>query len=295
MSASPIYTIKSGANAHPEATVLQFVTDLLKTSGILDVVNGTQFKVNQKTSPGMGVKVHLGRAYLLVSGGNGYPVHMDADDSTAVVVPANSSGNPRIDAVVLYANIGGTPATDGSGIALLMEVEGTPGASPSAPTDGAIQSTVGAGNPFIRLANLAVGAGVSTILDANITDTRTQVALRTDIINQDAWVPVSAVVGGTTNIDLSLGKKFQITMGAGNTTFALKNVPLIPKSILLKITQDVVGGRTVTWWGNLNWGAEGVPTLSTDPSVSDEIAINLLTVVSDSVNTSEGVVVKQGL
>jgi hypothetical protein len=295
MSASPIYTIKSGASAHPESSVLQFVTDLLKTTGIMDIVNGTQFKVNQKASPGMGVKVHLGRAYLLASGGNGYPVHMDTDDSSAVTVEANVSGNPRIDAVVLYVNTGGTPNSDGSGVALLKDVAGTPGASPSAPSDSTIQSSVGAGNPFIRLANLAVASGASSILDSNITDTRTQVAFRSDLLNQDAWVPVAAVVGGTTNIDLSLGKKFQVTMGAGNTTFALKNVPLIPKSFILRITQDGVGGRTVTFWGSLDWGVEGAPTLSTDPSATDEIAFNMLTVVSDSVNSSEGIIVKQGL
>lgn len=293
--ATPIYTIKSGAAAHPESTVLQFVTDLLKTTGIMDIVNGTQFKVYQKASPGMGVKVKVGRAYLLATGGNGYPVHMDADDTSAITVPANSSGNPRIDSVVLYVNTGGTPNSGGDGVALLMEVEGTAAPSPSAPTDVNIQSAVGAGNPFIRLANLAVAAGATQILDGNITDTRTQVAFRSDLLNQDAWVKVPVTVGGTTNVDLSLGKKFQITMGAGNTTLALKNVPLIPKSIIIRITQDGVGGRTVAWWGSLDWGTEGTPTLSTAVSATDEIAINFLTVVSDSVNSSEGIIVKQGL
>ena len=118
---------------------------------------------------------------------------------------------------------------------------------------------------------------------------------RSDLINHDQWVTPTVNVGGTTTLDLSQGKKFQINMGAGNTTFALLNVPLTCKSIIIRITQDSTGSELVTWFSGLSW-PDAVPiTLTTTPYKSDEIVINFLSVTSDSVNSSEGVITAQNV
>ncbi len=273
-----------------EASLLQFVTDLLKVSGVFDIT-GTQFKVT--AGSGLAVNIATGRAYLLAaSGGNGYPIINDVAISN-LAITSNGSGNPRISSIVLYQDLSGSPNSDDTNTVHVISVDGTPAASPSAPSSSTIQSAVGAGNPYIVLANVTVNSGATT--PTAIADARTQVAFRSDVLNQDAWVTPTVNVGGTTTLDLSLGKKFQINMGAGNTTFALLNVPLNCKSILVRITQDGAGGRTVTWFSGILWPNGVVPTLSASASKSDSFGINFLSVTNDTTNTSEGTVINQNV
>ncbi len=284
-------SIKSGATAITEASVLQFITDLLKASGILDTT-GTQFQVTG-SGTNLSVNVAIGRAYLLASGGNGYPIINDA--VVNVSINPNSSGNPRYTAIVLYKNLSLTPNADDTNTTFVIAVDGTAAPSPSYPNASTIQSAVGSSNPYTVLAYVLVASGATIINNGNITDARQQVAFRSDILNQDAWVTPTVNVGGTTTLDLSKGKKFQITMGAGNTTLALLNVPLNCKTIEVRITQDSSGGRTVTWFGGISWPNGVVPTLSTGANKSDSFGINFLTVTNDTTNTSEGSVIGQNI
>lgn len=88
--------------------------------------------------------------------------------------------NPRIDLVVLYIDNAvnlpdGTPSAanlDGKGVAKAKIVKGTAAATPAAPNATAIQSSVGAGNPYTVLARVRVNAGVSVIAANQITDIR---------------------------------------------------------------------------------------------------------------------------
>lgn len=185
-----IYTQKSGATAHPEASVLQFITDLLNTSGVLDLSSSNHFIVEQQSVPNMTVKVATGRAYIKDTSGNGYPVRNDA--STNVSISANSSGNSRIDALVLYIDKSATPNTDASNVAKLLVVEGTPAGSPSAPDSTAIQSAVGAGNPYTKLAHITVASGATSIATANISDQRTACTF-IDKLGAD-WIQISGTI-----------------------------------------------------------------------------------------------------
>jgi len=162
-----LFTLRSGATAHPEDAVLQFMTDLIANSGIITKAAGTtQFIVQAQGTPDMTVKVKAGRAYIKGASGNAYPVLSDAD--TSVAIGANGSGSTRVDAVVLYIDKGASANSDASNIAKLMVVQGTT----SAPSDGTVQAAVGASNPFIRLADVSVGTGVTSIVSGNITDQR---------------------------------------------------------------------------------------------------------------------------
>lgn len=169
-----IRTLRTGANAHPESNVLQFITDLINTSGVLDI-SGTQFKVSAQSSPDTTVKVSLGRAYIKATSGNAYPVIMDAD--TNVQITANASGNPRIDVLVLYIDLSASPTPTADNVAKLAVVAGTPAGSPVAPNSVAIQSAIGASNPYISLGQIAVASGFSSIVSGNITDLRTALVI----------------------------------------------------------------------------------------------------------------------
>jgi hypothetical protein len=141
------------------------------------VAGATHYAVEQQTSPDMTVKVAVGTAYVFKSdGSNAYVTKLDAVAN--VTITSNSSGNPRIDAVVIKVDLGATPNKDADNVATLVAVAGTPAASPSAPSDSAIQTAVGSGNAFYRLANVTVANGASSIATANIADTRSGVQLQ---------------------------------------------------------------------------------------------------------------------
>ena len=283
-----LQTIRGGASVTsiPEQSVLQMLTDLIKATGVLDIT-GTQLKC----TPGSGLQilVAIGRAYLLASGGSAYPVINTA--STGITISANASGNPRYTTIVLYQDMGASANADASNISKFMAIDGTPAASPAVPSDSTIQSAVGGSNPFVRLADVLVVSGASSFIQNDITDRRTQVLFRSVVINLDNWVPYTAS-GATTTLDLSLGKKFRITM-AHDTTLALLNVPLMPKTIEVAIVND--GSHVATWWSNIKWPDNVVPTQTLTTTKVDKFVIDFITVTSDSVNTSEGSVVGQNI
>lgn len=170
-------TIRSGMSAAPEKFVDYTTVKTVATSGVLDA-GSTDFKVTQKASPGMFVAISAGAAWIKKSDGSMvYPCDLDLTGGLLEpVITGNASGNPRIDAVVLYIDLGATSNTTATNVAKTLVVPGTAAASPVAPLDATIQAAVGASNPFIRLATVAVANGASSIVNANITDTRTTVA-----------------------------------------------------------------------------------------------------------------------
>lgn len=170
-----LYTLRTGATAHPEDSVLQHLTDQINSSGVFDFA-GNDFKVQAQATPDLTVKVIKGRAYIKAISGNSYPIRADADSN--VSIGSNSSGNPRIDALVLFIDLSAAPNSDASNVAKLQVVQGTPAPSPSIPSDPVIQAEIGASNPFIRLANISVASGATSIVNANIVDTRVVVGFK---------------------------------------------------------------------------------------------------------------------
>lgn len=125
----------------------------------------------------MTVKVNTGKAYIANgSGSMMYVTNLDA--SVNATISSNASGNPRIDAIVIKLNLSATPDQNASNVASIVVVQGTPAASPSAPSDSAIQTAVGSGNPFYRLANVTVANGAASITNANISSQRSKVTLK---------------------------------------------------------------------------------------------------------------------
>jgi len=165
-----LYTLRSGANQHTEDSVLQFITDILSTPGVIDLGDNNHFLVQAQDTPDMTVKVNIGRAFIKKTGSNTYPVRMDAVSNVAV--EANSSGNNRIDTLVLYIDLSTSANPQASNVAKLKIVKGTPAASPTAPSDSDIANDIGSSNPYIELADITVNNGATSIIAANISDVR---------------------------------------------------------------------------------------------------------------------------
>lgn len=102
------------------------------------------------------------------------------DGAETVTIATADPSNPRIDRIVLYVDRGEAPQTvnpNNPNIIKFAAVAGTPSAVPVRPSDGAVDSAVGASNPWIDLADVTVNAGVTQITNANITDTRLPVSI----------------------------------------------------------------------------------------------------------------------
>lgn len=172
-----IRTIRSGGTQHTERSVLQIITDLVTASGVLDLSATNHLLVTaQSPTPTMNLDVAKGDAIIVDPTGNAYPVNVDAVANPTIT--ANASGNPRIDAIVAYIDKSASPNSDSSNVAKIAVVAGTPAASPTAPDDTAIHSSIGSSNPYIRLADVTVVSGASSITSDKIVDKRTAITIR---------------------------------------------------------------------------------------------------------------------
>jgi hypothetical protein len=152
----------------------RYVSNFISGSG---VVGATAMQAVAAATPDTTVKISVGDCLIGNANPTGtstfyYSGWVTAQDS--VTISANSSGNPRIDCVVAYVNVSAASSatSDNPGVMQFMAVAGTPAVSPVAPVSSVIQTAVGASNPFIILANVAVANGFTQITNGNITDVR---------------------------------------------------------------------------------------------------------------------------
>jgi len=254
-----ILTLRSGGTAHPEDSVLQLITDLLEVQGVKDLSSDNHFKVTEKSgTPNMSVDVAAGRAFVMETA-NSYPVRNTATYN--IVVTSNASGNSRIDSVVLYIDLAASPTAISDNVAKMVVVAGTPSGSPSAPDDTAIGTAIGASNPYMVLANVTVASGATSIVNANISDQRKQYVKKGGLVSADT------TYASTTTFDVSRYNYRYVTL-TGNPTLAVTG-DQTDKIFFIKLIQDGTGGRTVTWWSNIDWYG-GTPILTTTANRADE-------------------------
>lgn len=140
-------------------------------------VIGNGLQVTQNSPLGMSVLVGEGDARIPYSD---YAYTPWVDGSETVTIATANPSNPRIDRVVMYIDRSEPRQQvnpNNPGIAKLMAVAGTPGAVPVRPSNVTVQAAVGAGNPYIDLADVRVNAGVTQITNANISDTKTPISV----------------------------------------------------------------------------------------------------------------------
>lgn len=162
------------------------------------VANDSSLAVSAGT--GMNVTVAIGNG--LISTGTGFARRIATDATNTVNLTAASTANPRIDAVVAYIDNGVTPSTsvvdNTNGILKFKSVAGSPAATPVAPSASAIQSSVGAGNPYMVLAYVAVAKNATAA--GAITDVRkiagsTRLVMSTTDIGEGADLPEGTLYG----------------------------------------------------------------------------------------------------
>jgi hypothetical protein len=149
------------------------------------------FVASQSDPVAMSVDLSQGSAFIDTGNGYSYNVFSDADET--VTIPTADPSNPRNDIVVLYVDLGVTPSTsftnNSNSMLVATVVSGTASASPVDPSDSAIQTAVGASNPYIKIARVVTPAAATTITDGAITDLRTLVQVDTDRVADEAVTP----------------------------------------------------------------------------------------------------------
>lgn len=149
--------------------------------------------------PGTGLQVTLQPGNALIRYGTASVAsarEVSLVDNFNLAIGTADASNPRIDLVVVYVDMAvtlpsGTPTSanlDGKGVAKAKIVPGTPNANPVAALPAAIQSSVGAANPYTVVAQVRVDAGVSVIATNKITDVRSKTVLTTDKLGDTGWI-----------------------------------------------------------------------------------------------------------
>jgi hypothetical protein len=165
--------------SHPAENDRLTTQALWATTGI---IKSTSMAVTQNSPAGMSVIVASGWAAIVGSIQANMGTYVAYNDANNVIsVNTADPTNPRIDLVC--ATVQDAYYTGSLNDVILQVVAGTPAGSPVAPSLPANS---------IELARIAVGAGVTSITNANITDTR--VLVTTNIPESG---DISAVVAGT--------------------------------------------------------------------------------------------------
>ena len=136
--------------------------DLARTNRNFIINEGVAFdglKVTQSLTPAMTVAVATGTGYFYGSGTNANVMYEFYSDASETVTIGTAGVQARIDIICLKVDAS-------TGVASIVAVAGTPSGSPAVPATPA---------SHYKLAEVAVGISVTTITDANITDTRRSV------------------------------------------------------------------------------------------------------------------------
>lgn len=174
----------------------------LLTSGVGTRTSTSWKAIQRAAGANMSVDVQQGDGFITISDAYGYPAWVASSDKNVSVDAADVS-NPRIDRLVAYISLAdiSTSVTNNTGALKFKAVAGTPAGSPSAPSDGTVQSAVGASNPYIDIAQIAVAAGATSISTANITDKRQAMAVRAPLQRVLTTKSASFTMAATEDID----------------------------------------------------------------------------------------------
>lgn len=210
-----------------------------------DVIEG--LAVSQRAAgANMSVDVAVGDAFVRRSDGSyAHPVFNDAVYNQNITTADGS--NPRRDILVLYVDYGQAPSTavsnNTNGVVKIKMVNGLAAGSPVDPSDSAIQSSVGAGNPWIKLARVRVPAGQTSISNTLIDDLRTMISNKNNTVNTLALVDnaiTAAKIGAGavtfSKLDLSTFLKPKMAIGS--------NASLAQPGTFISTTYDFVAGIT---------------------------------------------------
>jgi hypothetical protein len=215
--------------------------DLARTNRNFIINEGVAFdglKVTQSLTPAMTVAVATGTGYFYGSGTNANVMYEFYSDATETVTIGTAGVQARIDIICLKVDAS-------TGVASIVAVAGTPSGSPAVPATPA---------SHYKLAEVAVGAGVTSITNANITDRRRSVFV----------APTGARNQGLIN------GKIVPTVASNNLTVAIKTLtdtdpsPTNPVGIWIgNNLRWITSALAVTANAGTNWFNAGSAELAT--------------------------------
>lgn len=183
---TPPFVLQAGS--HPAETVRRFAYATMGQRG--GIVNSGDLAVSQNGTPNMTVNVAAGQVYVLGTESANQGLYYGENRTTASLnIAAADATNARRDLIV--ARVKDAAYSGATNSFTLEAVTGTPAASPSDPTTPA--------NCFV-LARVAVAAGATTVVTANLTDLRTTTTGQTRAAALGGIIPCTSSTRPTTNL-----------------------------------------------------------------------------------------------
>lgn len=232
----------------------QAISSLLNPAG--GVVGSGDYQVTAPAS-GMSVNVAEGQIWIPGSAANQAQYYMLNDATLSVTVPAANATNPRIDLIV--AQVEDAEYGSGSNLGQVVDIAGTPAPSPVAPSAPASS---------IVLAQVYVGAAVTSITSANITDERPHYYAAMNVGQSLQLIAVNGASAGTPpSVN---GPNFKLQTGVANPTWT-------GSAWTLTFPEAFPNGCVCVIPFNNDALASGATPVSTNPPTSTACVINMST------------------
>lgn len=233
----------TGDGGATEGDIRGSFSDIIDVVGVKDLAGG-HCAVTENSPAALSVLVAPGIVYIP----NADYDELDSNQvrfweaivtvSTAVTITANTSGSTRIDLICAKMDTAVTPDEHASNIVTLVAVAGTPGAGTPATPD----------NHYV-LATVAVANGASTIVNADITDSRVQAKINSDYIGASVSVTTKGDLQtySTVPIRLPVGTDGQILESRASETTGLKWVTPSSSGSYNLFQQAIINGNFDVW------------------------------------------------
>lgn len=156
-----------------------FQTDFLSRAGYVELPQyTTPFKGSQTGTPNKFSNVAAGVFYIPNSITSPTQYFRIVNTASIAVEHDDPSANPRIDAVVLFLDLGAPVNANADNVASIEVIKGSEAGVPVAPSDSDITTALGA-DTWVRLYTVAISNPFVSIVNANITDLRPEAGIDT--------------------------------------------------------------------------------------------------------------------
>lgn len=253
MATKTVSILQAGTNSHTESAenVGAIATDFI-SNGVVGTITSTSgvapltgaYAANAQGTPDMTVAITAGVAWVTgtPTGGNSQTFRVKMTSSENVTIAANSTGGTRYDYIYIKLDPAklANPNLAADDVATLLVSRST-----STTTDDGTPPTYG-----YCIAKVTVSNGASSIVNANITDMRTQAGF--NAITNDGWTPVSdswtyasattITVPSNATTKYSVGDKLKLTQSGSVAYFYIVGVS--------STTLTITGGSDYTLTSN---------------------------------------------